>query len=129
MSDDEDAYLDTIESDDTVQLVRKRPGNLRTIRSSREYKKAHDTYRRKCAAHRQPDGTLGDPCVICTEPIDYSLKYPNGKSWSLEHPLSVKDNPQLLLDSHNWESAHFDCNSLKGADELVADTGVPSEDW
>ena len=78
--------------------------------------------------HRQPDGSIGDPCVICGYPIDYALPYPHPKSWSLEHPATVKDHPEWLPDENNWASAHWDCNSMKGTEKLVADTGVPSED-
>ena len=67
--------------------------------------------------------------MICSEPINYSLTYPHPKSWSLEHTVSVKEHPELLMDRGNWASAHFDCNSVKGTEELTLDTGVPSESW
>jgi hypothetical protein len=121
-------YSDTPETDTSIKWV-KRPVNTRTIRSTHEYKKAHDAYRTECAVARQPDGTAGAPCIICTERIDYQLAYPHPRSWSLEHIVSVKDHPELLLDRNVWASAHFMCNSMKGPEELVADTGEPSEDW
>lgn len=127
---------DTPETDDTIAFVR-RPVNTREIRKSHEYKVARDRYRAKCAVRRQPDGSLGDPCVICltlgvtggAERIDYNLVYPHPKSWSLEHTVSVNDHPEWLLDENNFASAHWDCNSMKGTEELVPDTGVASEDW
>jgi len=126
---DEAAFLDTPETDESIVWVRK-PVSKR-LRSSHEYRTAHDQYRTQCMLARQPDGSAGDPCCICTEPIDYGLIYPHPLSWSLEHYLSVKDHPELLLDKNNWGSAHFICNSLKGPDELQtnSDLGVPSEDW
>jgi hypothetical protein len=119
---------DTPETDDTIQWVR-RPVNTRTIRSNHEYKTAREQYRMLCSVRRQPDGTKGDPCTICTEPIDYQLTYPHPLSWSLEHLIKVSERPELLLDKNNWGSAHFSCNSMNGPDDTVPDTGVASEIW
>lgn len=127
---------DTPETDDSIEWVR-RPVNTRTIRSTHEYKTGREQYRIECQVRRQPDGTKGDPCVICVdqgindghERINYSLQYPHPYSWSLEHPISVKEHPELLMERNNWASAHFACNSMKGPDELIADTGEPSEEW
>jgi hypothetical protein len=127
VSDDE-LYSDVPETDTTIKWV-KRPVNTRTIRSTQEYKAGRDQYRARCAVQHNPDGTIGAPCVICTEPIDYNLVYPHPLSWSLEHIVAVKDRPELLMDRNNWASAHFGCNSMRGPEELVPDTGVPSEDW
>lgn len=129
MSDD-DLYSDVPESDDSIKWVR-RPTNTRTIRSSHAYKTAHDQYRIECMVRRQPDGSVGDPCCICTERIDYGLAYPHPLSWSLEHHISVKEHPEFLLARENFGSAHFACNSMKGPDELItnSDLGVPSENW
>jgi hypothetical protein len=124
----EQLYSDVPETDASIKWVR-RPVNTRTIRSSQEYKAGREQYRAQCAVHRNPDGSVGAPCVIDGEPIDYSLQYPHPLSWSLEHIVSVKDRPELLMDRNNWASAHFGCNSMKGPDELVPDTGEPSEDW
>jgi hypothetical protein len=125
---DEDLYSDVPETDNTIKWVH-RPVNTRTIRSSQEYKAGRDQYRAKCAVQRNPDGSIGAPCVIDGEPIDYNLQYPHPLSWSLEHTIAVKDHPELLMDRNNWASAHFACNSMKGPEQLVPDTGEPSEDW
>ena len=125
---DRDAYADTPETDDSIKWVR-RPVNTRTIRSTTEYKQQRAQYRAKCAVARNPDGSTGAPCIIDGEPIDYNLQYPHPLSWSLEHLISVKDHPELLLDQNNWASSHFACNSMRGPEELVPDTGEPSEDW
>jgi hypothetical protein len=121
-------FDDTPETDATIKWVR-RPVNTRTIRSTHEYKTGRDQYRERCAVQRNPDGSTGAPCIICTEPISYSLVYPHPLSWSLEHTVSVQDHPELLMDRNGWGSAHFSCNSMKGPDELPPDTGIPSEDW
>ena len=119
---------DTPETDDSIHWVR-RPVNTRTIRSDHRYKTMREQYRLECAVRRQPDGTKGDPCVVCTERIDYGLAYPHPLSWSLEHLIKVSERPELLLDKNNWASAHFGCNSMNGPDPTVPDTGDPSEVW
>lgn len=123
-----DLYNDVPEGDDTIKWARKAV-NTRTIRSSHEYKVAHDAYRLQCATHRQPDGTLGDPCIRCVEPIDYNLQYPHPRSWSLEHLIPVSERPELLLDRNNFASAHFACNSVAGDSEIESDLGEISEEW
>jgi hypothetical protein len=125
---DESAYIDVPEADPSIKWVR-RPVNTRTIRSTNEYKQARDQYRAQCAVQRNSDGSTGAPCVICAERIDYALQYPHPLSFSLEHLISVKDRPELLLDKNNWASSHFGCNSMRGPDELIPDTGEPSEQW
>jgi hypothetical protein len=123
-----DPFDDVPETDKTIAWVR-RPVNTRTIRSNYQYQTMREQYRIECQLHRQADGSKGDPCVICTERIDYALAYPHPLSWSLEHLISVKERPELLLAKNNWASAHFGCNSMKGPEELIADTGDPSEEW
>lgn len=122
------AFDDTPETDTSIKWAR-RPVNTRTIRSTHEYRTGRDQYRAQCAVHRNPDGTMGSYCIIDGEPIDYNLQYPHPLSWSLEHLISVKEHPELLMDRNNWASAHFGCNSMKGPEELVLDTGEPSEEW
>ena len=125
---DSDIFLDTPETDSTIAWVRQ-PVNNRKIRSNHQYKTMREQYRIECMVRRQADGSKGDPCCICSEPISYSLQYPHPLSWSLEHLISVKDRPDLLLDKNNYGSSHMLCNSLKGPDELIADTGEKSADW
>ena len=125
---DSDIFSDTPETDSTIARVRQ-PVNNRKIRSNHTYKTMREQYRVECQVRRQADGSKGDPCVICREPINYDYAYPHPLSWSLEHTISVKDRPDLLLDKNNWASAPGLCNSLKGPDELVPDTGEPSMDW
>lgn len=132
MTDDDDSlYQDTPESDDSIKLLRQRPPKEtnRNIRSSHEYKVAHDAYRQQCATQHQPDGTLGDPCIRCQEPIEYHLQYPHPRSWSLEHLIPVSERPELLLDRNNFGSAHNLCNSIAGDTEIESDLGEPSEIW
>lgn len=127
-ADDAALYEDTPEGDNSIKWVRKAV-NTRTIRSSHEYKVFHDAYRLECATRRQPDGTHGDPCIRCEEPINYSLQYPHPRSWSLEHLIPVSERPELLLDRNNAASSHLTCNSVAGDAEIESELGDLSEVW
>lgn len=128
MTTTDDAFFDTPETDNSIKWA-KRPVNTRDLRKTHEYQTAHDAYRRECAAHRQPDGTYGDPCIRCSEPIDYNLHHPHPLAWSLEHKIPVEERPDLLLDKNNFASAHFGCNSMYGPTRVESDIGTPSEEW
>jgi hypothetical protein len=91
-------------------------------RQSQEYRKAREEYRHECAER-------GDPCWLCTKPIDYRLPWPHPDSWSLDHKLTVKERPDLFMDRGNWASSHLDCNLRRGTDEPHLDLGEPSEVW
>ncbi|RZU61755.1 HNH endonuclease [Zhihengliuella halotolerans] len=57
------------------------------------------------------------PCVICRQPIDYSLRYPHPQSCSVQHLKSRRDFPQLTWEPSNWAPAHLDCNKAEGPRE------------
>jgi 5-methylcytosine-specific restriction endonuclease McrA len=99
------------------------------LRTSTEYQKAREEYRYRAQHHRNRDGTTGEKCWLCSQPIDYLLKFPHPRSWSLDHVVPVKDNPALMLNAAGWRSAHFDCNSRRGSDAAPIDLGEPSEAW
>jgi hypothetical protein len=99
------------------------------IRSGRPYKEARARFLLQAQNHRNPDGTRGEPCWICGEPIDYRLKYPHPKSFSIDHMLSARDRPDLIMVQQNWRSAHMGCNAYRGTGEPPIDLGVPSEAW
>lgn len=118
-----DAYYDdTLESDPRI----RRPNvDVNAIRSSRVYRNARAEYRRECAVRRAP-------CIVCAEPINYGLKYPNPYSWSLEHLKALKHHPELALDRRNWGSSHLTCNRWKASEEFPEvenELGVASEEW
>jgi 5-methylcytosine-specific restriction endonuclease McrA len=122
--------------DDTPETAPKIKSTLpskkaikRKMRSSLEYQNAREQYLTRARAHRNPDGSLGEHCWLCGNPIDYRLKFPHPKSWSLDHLIPLDDNPRLLLDSRNFRSSHLDCNRHRGSNEPPLDLGVPSEIW
>ena len=58
----------------------------------------------------------GAPCVICGQPIDYRLAYPDPSSCSVQHVKSRKYYPHLTWDPNNHKPAHLSCNQSAGAD-------------
>jgi 5-methylcytosine-specific restriction endonuclease McrA len=110
------------------QLPSKRDA-VRKLRSHSEYKKARDQYLQRAQNHHNPDNTKGEHCWLCGEAIDYRLKFPHPRSWSLDHLIPIADNPRLLLEPNNLRSAHLDCNRHRGTEAPSSELGVPSEIW
>jgi len=69
------------------------------------------------------------PCVICEQPIDYDLVYPDPAACSVQHIRSRRDFPHLTWVRSNWGPAHALCNSSAGAgDSGPIDLGVMTLD-
>ena len=51
------------------------------------------------------------PCHICGEPIDYSLRYPDPFSFTVDHVHPIAKGGSDTLD--NKAAAHFTCNRAK----------------
>ena len=123
-------YDDCPETKPRVQSkLPSKNANTRALRSSKEYQNVREQYLYRARHHRNPDGTTGEPCWLCGEAIDYRLKFPHPRSWSLDHVIPVKENPALMLNSSNFRSAHLDCNNHRQSDAPAIDLGTPSEIW
>lgn len=68
------------------------------------------------------------PCCICTEPIDYSLKFPNPRSFSVQHTVSRKARPDLTFDVSVGDASHLECNQALGTDQQITER-VTSRRW
>lgn len=73
-----------------------------TGRSDQLRKKHRDTI-----ARNKPN------CGICGEPIDYSLRYPNPRSFVVDHIRAIAKGGADTLS--NKQAAHHGCNSKKRA--------------
>lgn len=68
-------------------------------------------------------------CCRCEQPIDYSLRWPDPDSFSVDHwqPLSLR--PDLAEDPSNLMAAHLRCNQSHGDEPPSPGLGEPSEHW
>jgi 5-methylcytosine-specific restriction endonuclease McrA len=126
-------YDDTPETEIRVKgaLPKKGPTRnamLRALRKTHAYTKAREQYLAQAFAHRNPDGSTGAYCWLCGEAIDYRLRSPHPRSWTLDHAVTVNENPALMLNSSNFRSAHRNCNERRGGGSPI-DLGEPSEIW
>ena len=69
--------------------------------------------------------TYGPWCVLCRQPIDLSLRWPDRMSYSVHHldPLAAGG---ALLDLDRARPAHLSCNSRQGARPTPTWTGTTS---
>lgn len=81
-------------------------------------------------------------CAICGKPVDFSLKWPDPMSKTIDHiiPVAKGGHPS---DINNLQLAHFSCNRLKSdkifnqkyvkvgtTDEVISNRILPqSMDW
>lgn len=52
------------------------------------------------------------PCALCGEDIDYSLTYPDARSYVVDHRTPLAQGGADTID--NKQPAHRDCNRAKG---------------
>lgn len=69
------------------------------------------------------------PCVICGQPIDYSLSGKHPEGCTVQHIKSRKLFPALTWDPKNWAPAHGACNQSAGTGEQDESIGVTSQEW
>jgi 5-methylcytosine-specific restriction endonuclease McrA len=125
-----DIYADTPESEPRYRSPPKgKTAAIRALRDSDDFRKLREEYLHRAKNVHNRDGTKGEKCWLCGNPIDYKLKYPHPQSWSLDHAIPIKDNPALTLNPSNFRSAHITCNRRRGSDEPAIDLGIPSQIW
>lgn len=54
------------------------------------------------------------PCCLCGQPIDYSLRYPDPQSFTVQHVKDWHGHPELREDPANLDAAHKLCNETAG---------------
>ena len=68
------------------------------------------------------------PCCLCSQDIDYTLTWPNPRSFSVQHIISRKARPELTFDVTNCDAAHLDCNQSQGQEPIITER-VTSRQW
>lgn len=91
--------------------------------------RSHRRYRTWRVAVRRHHATLGEPCVLCGDPVDYSLAYPHPASWSLEHDEKLDRGGHVMPD--NPKAAHLRCQSVQGGRYVTGKRklGISARDW
>lgn len=127
---DDSEYDDTPEKSPVLPRSQKiNAEEARKLRESPVYKKMKERFRNDCSRQRNQGGSTGAPCWLCGSEIDYKLSYPHPHSWSVDHKITVKENPSLLMDLENLAASHLDCNLRRGTDEPNLDIGKATRDW
>ena len=57
--------------------------------------------------------TLGLPCWVCRQPIDYTLRWPHPGSFTADHVIEL-DRGGDLTDPANLRACHARCNIRRG---------------
>lgn len=67
-------------------------------------------------------------CHLCGEPMDLAIKWPDPRSFSVDHVVPISQAPELALSRANVRAAHLGCNSSKGSGGSKSKR-ITSEDW
>lgn len=81
--------------------------------TTRASDKALHEYREACAHEVQPDGSVGAPCWLCGQPIDYAAAptdWKNPDRFQRDHIKPVSTHKELADDPSNWAPSHAGCN-------------------
>jgi 5-methylcytosine-specific restriction endonuclease McrA len=57
---------------------------------------------------------LNTTCYICGTPLDYDANPRSRWAPSIDHTLAITNGGDPY-NEHNWQPAHYGCNSSKGA--------------
>lgn len=118
------------ELDDTAEPRRRRTDH--ELRNA--YRVLRVQFLRRCAA-------AGAECHFGDGRIDYSRAHGDPRAATVHHTIPVALRPDLEMATALWAPAHALCNKLGQAafdgreappdtqEEVVPDTGVPSEVW
>lgn len=100
-------------------------------KNTRNMRKVSAQFRAACEAEPQPDGTVGRPCWLCGESIDYTLPSGTGEDDSFErdHYFPASTHPDLYEDPANFRPSHAACNRERSNNAPHPSLGVLSRAW
>lgn len=73
--------------------------------------------------------SLGRPCWLCGQAIDYDLVWPDPRSFSLDHIKPRSARPDLEHEPTNHAPAHLGCNSSRQDSAARPGLGGTSRNW
>jgi len=71
----------------------------------------------------------GGPCILCGQPIDYSLPHDHPEAFTVEHRKPWSTHPELREDPANLGPAHASCNKRRGNRAQPPSLGLQSRSW
>ncbi len=87
----------------------------------KRYRPDHDgTHRLQFEHNKKIIFATQTVCALCGKPVDFSLKYPNPWSATIDHIIPI-DKGGHPSDLENMQLAHFRCNRLK-SDKIQDDS-------
>jgi hypothetical protein len=107
--------------DDTPETEEAKTGHWRRKidREDRNtYRVLRQNFKNQCMARREV-------CWICEGAIDYSLKYPDPMSFSLDHFVPVSVDESLALTPSNFRCSHLQHNQMRAAGFNEFDASSP----
>ena len=81
----------------------------------KRYRPDHDgTHRKAFERNKKIIYATQSVCAICGRPVDFSLKFPDPMSPTVDHIIPI-DKGGHPSDIQNLQLAHFGCNNRKGS--------------
>jgi hypothetical protein len=77
--------------------------------STRNMREQKRIFRETCENEVQADGSVGAPCWLCGQPIDYDDPT-SGHRFELDHYYPASTHPEYYEDPANFRPSGRDCN-------------------
>lgn len=103
----------------TTKAVTTMAGDGQT---SRRYRQLRKTFRSNCEQNNTP-------CWLCSQPIDYTIPWPEEQSFELDHLHPRSTHPQHAEDPANFRASHRACNNKRGNKTPTANLGTLNRQW
>ncbi|ALE05518.1 hypothetical protein AL755_08555 [Arthrobacter sp. ERGS1:01] len=90
--------------------------------TSRRYRQQRATFRTQCAE-------ANEPCWLCSQAIDYRIKWPEEDAFELDHLYPRSTHPQHAEDPTNFRASHRLCNQKRSNKMPTGGLGTLSRQW
>lgn len=90
--------------------------------TSRRYRQLRKTFRSQCEQ-------ANTQCWLCSQPIDYTIPWPDEQSFELDHLYPRSTHPQHAEDPANFRASHRACNNKRSNKMPVGGLGTLKRNW